>query len=104
MARLNRRVEALEVRMTIPDEELQELATRELLRRLTDEELDWLAEPADEAAALVECRSHPGHDCACTERERLAIEASPECAEEMQRRWAVLCERYPEILAREEVP
>lgn len=104
MARLNRRVKNLEGRMLLPEGEARDVLVRELLSRLTDEELHWLAEPADEAAALVGCPDHPGHDCACIERELLALEASPELGEEMERRWRVLCERHPEIFAREVPP
>lgn len=87
--------------MTIPDGELQGLARAELLSRLTDEELWWLAEPLEQAAALVECPDHPQHDCACPERGLRASEASPGLYDEAGRRWRALCERWEEILARE---
>lgn len=89
--------------MTIPDGELQELARAEFLARLTDAELAWLSEPGEEALALVVCPAHPNHNCACQEREREALDSRPEFVEEMGRRWAVLCERWEEVLAREPV-
>lgn len=103
MGRLNRRVDALEGLMLVPGEELQQFAAREFLSRLTDEELGWLAEPGEGAVALVECSDHPGQACACPERERKALEADPETFAEMERRWAALCARHSEILAREPV-
>lgn len=84
MGNLNRRLEALEDRMPISSEEAARVIGQEMICRLTDEELDWLAEPA-----------RPG----AVSREDL----SPEAEEEMRRRWMVLCERYREILERDPV-
>lgn len=103
MGRLGRRVEALEYRIGVPEDERQRIALRELLSRLTGEELERLAEPGEEAAALVPCPRHEPRECSCgcPERERRGLEANPKLEEERRRRWAALHERREEILARE---
>ena len=103
MARaLNRRLGALEEQVKVPEEELRARAYREFLRRLTDEEFDWLCEPGAEAEMLVECPIHgPGCGCRNEERRLRAHEEQPELMAESQRRNDALLKRAEEIMARE---
>lgn len=103
MASIEKRLESLEERIKIPEEEIQRAALREFLSRLTHEELGGLTEPGYQAAALVPCpRFEPRKcDCACPDRTHRGLEANPELEEEHWRRWTALYERREEILARE---
>jgi hypothetical protein len=58
---------------------------------LSDEALDWLLDPVEQATKMVDCPMH-GAGCACgsDERTRLALEAYPEAGEEFRRRLKVL--------------
>ncbi len=103
MARsIDRRLERLEAQIKAPEDELRERVYREFLRHLTDEEIEWLSEPSDEAEMLVVCPLH-GPGCQCTNelRRQRAREAHPALAEEFERRNRALLARAGEILARE---
>ncbi len=104
MGIINRRLERLEEEFAIPPEDEREWqAVREFVRRLTDEELDWLSEPSEEAQDLVPCPHVESITCDCRGdgREIRGFEASPELRREAERRWQALCERQSEIMARE---
>jgi len=99
---IDRRLGRLEGRIKVPEDELRERAYREFLRRLTDEESEWLGEPSREAEMRVECPLHnPGCNCTNEQRRQRAREEHPELHEEYTRRWESLYERREEILARE---
>lgn len=99
---IGRRLESLEARVIIPEGELRARAYREFLRRLTDEESDWLGEPIEEAEALVECPIHgAGCDCRNEQRRLRADEEQPELMAEFRRRNESLLKRAEEIMARE---
>jgi hypothetical protein len=100
---LKPRLEDLEDRhraWTVPPE--QE-AWDELLKRLTTDELRWLAEPSDEAASLVPCPHIKKMFCGCRsdERGRRGFEAHPDLGDEFIRRANTLLERTSEIMGRE---
>ncbi len=101
---MNRRLEALEERMGASEEEVREEAQRGFLRRLTREELEWISEPADEAARRTPCPHSTLTRRACWRVEcgTRALDEHPELYREMQERWQSLCERSEEILQREE--
>jgi hypothetical protein len=93
---------ALEQRISRLEEELGAAydcqgGTSEILRRLSDAELDWLTEPLDEGESRVPC---PGHvesvECGCrsAERARRALEAFPEIGEEFERRALELVQEH----------
>jgi hypothetical protein len=96
---LKRRLESLERHRAQSEGE----AWGELLKRLTTDELRWLAEPSDEAESLVPCPHVEMVSCRCSsdERERRAFEAHPELAERFVRRCNTLLERTGEIMERE---
>ncbi len=97
-----RRLEALEGQTKVPEDELRERVYREFLRRLTDEESEWLSEPSREAEMLVVCPIHgPGCHCTNEERRQRARVAHPELHEEFERRNRALLERREQIMARE---
>jgi hypothetical protein len=61
----------------------------EWLRLLSDEELAWLLEPAEEAESRVPCENHVGLiECGCSSKERMlqGLEEFTELAEEYERR------------------
>jgi hypothetical protein len=99
---VDRRLGALEQRIIIPEGELRARAYREFLRRLADEESDWLGEPIEEAEALVECPIHgPRCDCRNEQRRLRAHEEQPLLMAEFRHRNESLLERAEEIMARE---
>lgn len=100
---IDRRLEALEEQLSVPEDEQRRWAEREFLKRLTSEELSWLLEPGYEAVNRVPCpRFEPRRcDCQCPARTQRGYEAHPELEEERARRWRSLYERREEILARE---
>ena len=101
MGSIGRRLEALERRSKVPEDEARRGPYREMLRRLTDEELAWLGGPLEEAEALVECPIHgPGCECRNEERGRRAHEEHPRLVREHHRRYETLLERAEEIAAR----
>lgn len=101
MGSLDRRLKVLEAR-SIPEDELQASARRELLRRLTDDELSELSEPSDQAAALVSCPRFESRrcDCQCAAKVERGFAEHPELREEEDRRWQALLDLGEEILAR----
>ena len=97
---LKRRLEGLEERHRAQSEGE---VWGELLKRLTTDELRWLAEPSDEAESLVPCPHVEMVSCRCSsdERTRRGFEAHPDLAEEFIRRANTLLERTSEIMGRE---
>ena len=100
---MNRRLQALEERIVVSEDELRKKALDEFYRHLTYEELDWLSEPGDEAQKLVPCPHVESIRCGCrgSERERRGFEAHPELWEEYLRRRKSLLDQAEEILERE---
>jgi len=81
------------------EEEERRRAFDEFLRKLSDEELDWLLEPIDEAEGLAPCPHHGGPiGCGCRSERRAqrAWEDSPELADEFEHRVQALLERRGE--------
>lgn len=103
MGSIKRRLEHLESRLEAPADERRRATYRELLRRLTPDELDWLCEPGERAQELVPC-SHVGLvQCGChsAERKIRGFEANPHLREEYERRYKDLLARGEEIMRRD---
>ena len=100
---LKRRLEDLEVRHRAQTPPSEREAWGELLKRLTTDELRWLAEPSDEAESLVPCPHVEMVSCRCRsdERGRRGFEAHPELEERFVGRCNTLLERAGEIMGRE---
>jgi hypothetical protein len=100
---VERRLGRLESRLVPPEAELWHRAKTEFYRRLTDEELDWLGEPGDEAARLVPCPKFAPRqcDCQCPARSAAGFEEYPELREEKTRRFRHLLSKAEEIMSRE---
>lgn len=103
MGIIDRRLGRLEGRFAPHEAELLHRARTEFYRRLTDEELDWLSEPEDEAARLVPCpKLAPVRcDCLCPQRSSGGFAEYPELKEEADRRWRHLLGNAEEIMSRE---
>jgi hypothetical protein len=91
MASLERRLARLEDRQG----DKWDREDEEFVSRLTDGELGWLLEPAEEAQRLVPCPHVELVTCGCRgdEREQRGFEAHPELFEEYLRRREILLER-----------
>jgi hypothetical protein len=74
----------------------------EFLKRLTDDELEWLLGPDREAQSLVPCPHVEMVECGCKSRERArrGYEERPELLDEYLRRRNILVERADEIMER----
>ncbi len=103
MGTIDRRLEALEAAFVVSQDEFREAVRREFLRRLTFEEKQWLAEPADQAQGLVACPRFEPRECGCRciARVERGYAEHPELYDEKRRRWESLLERREEIMARE---
>jgi hypothetical protein len=99
VGRIDDRLKRLEERVQVGhDHELVEF-----FRRLTDDELKWLLEPAHEAASRVPCVGHVNLiECGCRTpgREELGLKTFPALGEEYLRRRNILVERADEIMER----
>lgn len=95
---LERRLAALEAQTTPPEDR----ESREIICRLTWEELTWLSEPSKEAQSRVPCPHVELISCGCrgAEREQRGFVSHPELLEKYQERWRTLEERTGEILQR----
>ena len=100
---LKRRLEGLEERHRAQTPPSEREAWGELLKRLTTDELRWLAEPSDRAESLVPCPHVDAFLCRCSSdvRTRRGFEAHPELEEEFIRRANTVLERTSEIMERE---
>lgn len=103
MGIVERRLGKLEGRLVLPEAEMMHRAKTEFYRRLTDEELDWLSKPADEASSLVPCPKFAPRrcDCHCPQRSSGGFAQYPELKEEANRRWRHLLGNAEEIMSRE---
>lgn len=102
MGSLERRLRSLETQ-NIPEGERYRRAERELLRRLSSEELESITAPAERAVALVPCpRFEPRQcDCQCAAKRIRGLEEHPELAEEELKAMQDLYDRREEIYARD---
>lgn len=105
MGTIERRLAALEGAFGTTEEKLQRQASREFLGSLSDEERDWILEPAAKAERWVACPLHgPRCDCSNEPRQQRGVDDHPELLAEYEERSAAAYKRYLEYLEKKGTP